>query len=144
MIIGQGEIETYKEKTVRLGISQYFIWKKTVSDVEHYYSALDLFVLPAHIEEFGCVVLEAMACSTLTLISERVGAGELLTGDLRELIVKGYSSDQWAQKIEHFMLNNNTPLTNQLVETASHYTYEYQYQSLQLLISQYLKKEYQG
>tara|TARA_R110002072_G_scaffold7206_1_gene39523 strand:+ start:593 stop:1840 length:1248 start_codon:yes stop_codon:yes gene_type:complete len=138
LVIGQGEIEAYKEKAVRLGVDQYFIWKKTVPEVEHYYAALDLFVLPAHIEEFGCVILEAMACSTLTLMSERVGAGELLKGELRNLIVKGYLSEQWAEKIESLMLKDNAFINNQLVETASHYTYEYQYQALQALISAHL------
>ena len=140
LVIGQGEIETYKEKTVRLGVDQYFIWKKTVPEVEQYYAALDLFVLPAHIEEFGCVILEAMACSTLTLVSERVGAGELLKGELSDLIVKGYLSDQWAQKIESLMFKDNVLTSKQLVETASNYTYEYQYQALQFLISELLKK----
>lgn len=140
LVIGQGEIEAYKDKAVRLGIDQFFIWKKTVPEVEHYYAALDLFVLPAHIEEFGCVILEAMACSTLTLMSERVGAGELLKGELRNLIVKDYLSEQWAQKIESLMLKDNTFTNNQLVKTASHYTYKYQYQALQSLISEHLKE----
>lgn len=140
LVIGQGEVEAYKEKAIRLGVDQYFIWEKTVPEVEHYYAALDLFVLPAHIEEFGCVILEAMACSTLTLMSERVGAGELLKGELKNLIVKGYLSEQWAQKIESLMLKDNTFTSNQLVKTASHYTYEYQYQALQSLISAHLKK----
>lgn len=73
--------------------------EKTVPEVEQYYAALDLFVLPAHIEEFGCVILEAMACSTLTLVSERVGAGELLKDRLDDLIVNGYISEQWAKKL---------------------------------------------
>lgn len=58
IVIGQGEIESYIAKAEKLGVSEYFIWKKTVHEVEQYYSALDLFVLPAHIEEFGCVILE--------------------------------------------------------------------------------------
>lgn len=139
IVIGQGDIETYKEKAEQLGVSQYFIWKKTVSEVEQYYAALDLFVLPAHIEEFGCVILEAMACSTLTLVSERVGAGELLYDKLTDLIVKGYLPEEWARKVEDLMSTDNSLINNQLVETASGYTYEYQYQSLQSLIAEHIK-----
>ncbi|MDQ7730446.1 glycosyltransferase family 4 protein [Halomonas sp. SpR8] len=134
LIIGQGNIAPYQEKTTNLGIEKYFTWKKTVPDVEHYYVALDLFVLPAHIEEFGCVVLEAMACSTPVLISERVGAGELLQGDLKNLIVKGYNSEDWAHRIEHIVNNDVKMINNQLIETSSQYTYSYQHEKLKELI----------
>ncbi len=140
LIIGQGDITTYQEKTAALGIEKYFTWKKTVPNVEHYYSALDLFVLPAHIEEFGCVILEAMACSTLTLISERVGAGELLQGNLRSFIVEGFDSEHWAQRIEVITNNDNKAFKKQLVETASQYTYDYQYKALKNIILNRLKK----
>ena len=36
------------------------------------------------------------------------------------------------------MLKDNALINNQLVETASHYTYEYQYQALKALISDHL------
>ena len=49
------------------------------SDVENYYRALDLFVLPARIEEFGLVVPEAAACGCDILISDTVGSGELFS-----------------------------------------------------------------
>lgn len=136
LVIGQGDVTHYQEKTIRLNIDKNFTWKKTVPNVEHYYAALDLFILPAHIEEFGCVVLEAMACSTPTLISERVGAGELFQGDLKKLIINGYEPRQWATFIENFINVDNTDIRKQLVDTASRYTYEYQYKALKKLIFQ--------
>lgn len=47
------------------------------TDVENYFRALDLFVLPARIEEFGLVVAEAMACGAPILVGKNVGAAEL-------------------------------------------------------------------
>lgn len=138
LIIGQGSVEAYQEKTKRLNIDAHFIWQKTVHDVEQYYAALDLFILPAHIEEFGCVVLEAMACSTLPLISERVGAGELLKGDQRELIVAGYDPYQWAGKVETLLNQDNTLLTQQMTQSVRNFDYQYQYKALQSLLSKYL------
>ncbi|MDN7132016.1 glycosyltransferase family 4 protein [Halomonas sp. MC140] len=144
LVIGQGNINIYKEKVAVLGIENYFTWKKMVPNVEHYYSALDLFVLPAHIEEFGCAILEAMACSTLTLMSERVGAGEILLGDLKSLIVKGYDLKHWAEKIDNMMKNDNRYLRSQLIETANQYTYDYQYKALQDIIAEHLQKKTKG
>lgn len=57
------------------------------SDVENYYRALDLFVLPARVEEFGRVQLEAMACGAPILSTAQVGASELLTGKARDYIL---------------------------------------------------------
>lgn len=136
LVIGQGDITSYQEKTSKLGIEKHFTWKKTVPNVEHYYAALDIFVLPAHIEEFGCVVLEAMACSTITLISERVGAGELLQDELKDLIVNGYNPKQWSQALERIIHDDNKILKEKLVNTAKQYSYEYQYKALKDLIFQ--------
>ncbi len=43
-----------------------------------WFAALDVFLYPAHFEEFGMVVLEALACGIPVLTSRRVGAAECL------------------------------------------------------------------
>lgn len=58
------------------------------SDVKLYYNMLDVFVLPAHIEEFGLSVLESMYCRIPVIITSHVGAGELLQGQSREFIME--------------------------------------------------------
>ena len=70
---------------------------------------------------------------------ERVGAGELLHDKLTDLIVEGYLPEEWARKVEDLMSTDNSLINNQLVETASGYTYEYQYQALQSLITEHIK-----
>ena len=49
--------------------------------MESYYHCLDIFVLPAKIEEFGLVASEAMACGTAVILSPYVGASELADKD---------------------------------------------------------------
>jgi UDP-glucose:(heptosyl)LPS alpha-1,3-glucosyltransferase len=56
-------------------------------DVESYYGAADLLALPAVQEAFGNVVLEALAAGLPVVVSETVGASEILEGRLAEGIV---------------------------------------------------------
>ena len=46
--------------------------------VEKYFAAADAFLLPAHYEEFGMTVLEAMASGCPVVVSARSGASELV------------------------------------------------------------------
>lgn len=59
------------------------------SEIAMLYNALDIFVLPARIEEFGRVVAEAMACGAPVITTKWVGASELMLGESREFIYDG-------------------------------------------------------
>jgi len=52
------------------------------SQVEDYYGAADLLVLPAFQEAFGNVILEALASGLPVVTTREVGAAEVLAGDL--------------------------------------------------------------
>ena len=56
-------------------------------DIQSYYNAIDIFVLPARIEEFGRVVLEAMGCGLPIITTNKVGASELLSGKSSEFVI---------------------------------------------------------
>jgi UDP-glucose:(heptosyl)LPS alpha-1,3-glucosyltransferase len=57
-------------------------------DVENYYAAADILILPALQEAFGNVVLEALASGLPVLASRNVGAAEVLSGRLSSGIVE--------------------------------------------------------
>lgn len=83
------------------------------NDVENYYRALDLFVLPARIEEFGRVQLEAMACGAPILTTAQVGASELLLGKARDFILPRLDAEALARNMQ--MLITHSDLREALI-----------------------------
>ncbi|MGC3874656.1 glycosyltransferase family 4 protein [Halomonas sp. GXIMD04776] len=132
LVIGKDDACLYQQQTKELGVDGRFIWRTTVADVEHLYGALDLFVLPAHIEEFGCVVLEAMACATPVIVSSWTGAAELLKGQqYGELVLDTYDPEDWALRIETVLNNDPQALGHRLAHLATQYSHEHQYAALE-------------
>jgi UDP-glucose:(heptosyl)LPS alpha-1,3-glucosyltransferase len=76
-----------------------------IQNIESYYQAINLFVLPARIEEFGRVVLEAMGCGLPVITTDKVGAGELLTGESREFVIPSHDSNALASALEKLIKN---------------------------------------
>lgn len=74
----------------RRGIALY---RPSILDPERYFAALDLFLYPARYEEFGIVVLEAMAMGIPIVTSTAVGASELVRRASSELVVTAPGDD---------------------------------------------------
>ncbi|WP_253272976.1 glycosyltransferase family 4 protein [Halomonas sp. PR-M31] len=132
LVIGKDDNSVYQQQAEKLGLDDRFIWRSTVPDIERFYGALDVFVLPAHIEEFGRVALEAMACATPVLLSAWVGAAELIEGEFPELILDDSNdSDAWASRIVALLINDeHKELGARLAQLATHYSHQQQYKKL--------------
>ncbi|WP_148254164.1 glycosyltransferase family 4 protein [Aidingimonas lacisalsi] len=131
LVVGKDDATPYQRQAERLGIADSILWRSTVADVERLYGALDLFVLPAHIEEFGRVALEAMACGTPVLLSSWVGASELLERDFQELVVNSNDPTDWVERIITILERRDYhELAANLAKLATNYSHERQYAKL--------------
>jgi glycosyltransferase involved in cell wall biosynthesis len=70
--------KSVKDKIAALNNSEKFILLDHTDDIPEIMSALDVFVCPSDSEPFGLVVLEAVACGIPAVVSETVGAVEIL------------------------------------------------------------------
>lgn len=70
-----------------------------VTDTECLYAASDCFLLPAKYEPYGQVVSEAIMCGTPVLISNMVGAKELVTAEYGR-VIPSFSVEAWRAAIQ--------------------------------------------
>jgi teichuronic acid biosynthesis glycosyltransferase TuaC len=79
-LAGDGDLRAILESTCRdLGIERNvrFLGRLGNDTLWKYYAAADLFVLPSHVESWGTVMLESMACGTPVVATDTVGGLEV-------------------------------------------------------------------
>ncbi|MCM2130743.1 glycosyltransferase family 4 protein [Larsenimonas rhizosphaerae] len=132
LIVGKDDPAPYQARIRQLGLEAHFSWRTTIDEVETLYGALDLFILPAHIEEFGRVALEAMACATPVMLSRYVGASELIADRWPDLVI---DPDQVESHVSQILalLNDEARCRSTgeaMAELATHYSHEQQARKL--------------
>nr|WP_281506013.1 glycosyltransferase family 4 protein [Chromohalobacter nigrandesensis] len=137
LVVGKDDFSPYQHQAEQAGIAERFIWRTTVSDVETLYGALDVFVLPAHIEEFGRVALEAMACGTPALLSTTTGAAELLELNHADLMLESRDIGGWVDRLEQMLKDDNLGALGAALSTlVTDYSYRCQTEKLKISFQQ--------
>lgn len=70
-----------------------------VARMEELYAAADFTIHPASYEPFGQIVPESLCCNTPVLISDRVGAKEVV-GEGEGLVIDLRDTDRWLHVVE--------------------------------------------
>jgi UDP-glucose:(heptosyl)LPS alpha-1,3-glucosyltransferase len=98
LIAGKDKVEPFKELIDKSIHPITFL--PPCDDVERYYNSVDIFTLPAHIEEFGMSVLEAMACEKPVIVGKMVGASEILEGESCDFILRDLTKEIFVESID--------------------------------------------
>ena len=109
LVIGQIEkgAQIDQELFARIKKNDRVIIHGPVSDIERYYSALDVLVLPSYREGFGNVVIEAAAVGTPAIVTRIPGPVDTIKENETALVVPVKDPAAIAQAIEAIYANNN-------------------------------------
>lgn len=100
LIVGDGPLRTYLEKTVaEFGLGNHVIFTGSVRNPRPFYSLMDISVLSSKIEGFSNVILESMA-SGIPVVATRVGGNpEAIVDNQNGFLVPYGEVEPLAQKI---------------------------------------------
>ena len=106
LLIGDGEnLEAVKEKVQRFSLSDKVIFKGILPDVERYYSAMDVFLLPSLYEGLPVVALEAQATGLPCVISDAVTTESAVIPEVKFLPVNR-DVENWAAAVSEAKVEN--------------------------------------
>lgn len=122
-IAGGGIDQQYKDLVEKLGLTSLVTFAPAIIDVKNYLYLLDVFVLPALIEEFGRSVLEAMYCGKSVITTSKVGCSEIMEGKSREFILDSIEKAALVRMLERLL--NDSELREELGKRNSQTAIKY-------------------
>ncbi|MEE8300652.1 MAG: glycosyltransferase family 4 protein [Desulfatiglandales bacterium] len=87
LVVGKGEERRYLRMAREMGIVDRVIFAGVIQKVEDYYLASDIFAMPSRFDTFGLAVLEAMMAGLPVIITQRVGARDLIDSGVQGFVL---------------------------------------------------------
>jgi glycosyltransferase involved in cell wall biosynthesis len=146
IICGSGSLESkLKQLTKELGLEKYVKFTGIIEDdvLPHYYQAADIFVLPTkHLEGFGLVTLEALACGTPVLGTPVGATSKILKGLDEKFLFKDATANSMSKLIMEFIdkrINENSQIRKRCRQfVIENYSWEKTTSSLEKLFLELL------
>lgn len=107
LVAGKGNEKKYRKISEKFGIAEDVIFAGLVEkNIEELYLASDMFSMLSRFDTFGMTALEAMAASLPVIISNNVGAKDLIKDNYNGFVVDLQEVDAIGKKIG-ILLNDN-------------------------------------
>lgn len=104
LIIGEGELmEELQIKIVESGLNDKFICLGIKDNVNNYYQAMDVMVLPSLHEGFPIVSVEAQVSGLHCVVSDRISKEIDITGNVEFLSIE--DAEKWGESISRVFRN---------------------------------------
>ena len=86
LLVGGKDFAPFSDLARKLGVADLVTFRDAVPDVEKYYAAADLYLLPTFYDPMSLVVLEALASGLPVITTRYNGASEIMTDGLHGFI----------------------------------------------------------
>ncbi|MEO1999112.1 MAG: glycosyltransferase family 4 protein [Planctomycetaceae bacterium] len=109
LVLGQGPIRRFQRIADAWGVGHRVLFGGRRSDIQRYYGAADLFLLPTVYEPFPNVNLEAMACGLPPLTTQTAGGADIIRHGENGYLIPASDSVEAMRKCidEHLSLDSN-------------------------------------
>jgi UDP-glucose:(heptosyl)LPS alpha-1,3-glucosyltransferase len=128
LIVGKGNKNKYQKLAEQLGIAENIMFAGVVDKASLYkiYLASDIFSILSKFDTFGMVVLEAMAASVPVIVSNSVGAKDLVTQGENGFIVQDIANAETIAGYLTCMMDNKVmgKMGNEALKTAQEYSWD--------------------
>jgi len=106
LIVGKGDTNKYRAMAEKLSVSDKIIFLGTQKEIEKFYAASDLFVLPTLYDPFSNATLEAMASGIPAITTQNNGVAELIENGYEGFVMNSLSdAKELADKINLSLAN---------------------------------------
>jgi len=103
IVVGSGRRWWFARLAAGLGVGAQVTFVGRTGEVEQFYGAADVFVLPTRYDPFATVCLEAMACGLPVITSEMNGAAELIRPGESGFVVNPSAKSALAHAMRAFL-----------------------------------------
>ena len=123
IVLGKGDARPYQSAAARLGVGERVVWLGARADLERWYAAADIVVLPSRYEPFGNVHLEALASGLPVVASARAGGAEVIEEGVNGSVVDPMSPRATTAALERFRERPEDDRAQAARRSAEPYTY---------------------
>ena len=123
VVVGKGDRRPYQALAARSGVGERVVWLGARSDLERWYAAADIVVLPSRYEPFGNVHLEALAAGLPVVASARAGGAEIIADGINGSVVDPVDSRAVTAALEVFRQRREGEVAAAARGSAEPYTY---------------------
>jgi UDP-glucose:(heptosyl)LPS alpha-1,3-glucosyltransferase len=140
VVIGRGDETRYRRLAARLGVNDRLCWLGLRVDLERWYAAADVLVLPTRYEPFGNVHLEALASGLPVVTTTAAGGAEVVVEGRNGAVVSPNDAGALATAVARLRGQNRIDLAGAARRSAEPFTYERQAEEFERLYRDLLEK----
>ncbi|MBN2654256.1 MAG: glycosyltransferase family 4 protein [Nitrospirae bacterium] len=109
LVLGKGDKKEYSKLANALGISSMITFIEPQKEIERFYAASDIFILPTLYDPFSNATLEAMASGLPVITSKNNGAAEIIANGINGFILDNmYDKNELSDKLLLCLSNHET------------------------------------